>query len=54
MYHLTVDTDTTSPEGHAYRNLYRGSVIADAMAAWSKAVSDGEEYVMLEALREEA
>lgn len=31
--------------------LYDGPDAADAMAAWSKAVSDGVEYVTLESLR---
>jgi hypothetical protein len=31
---------------------YNGDQAADAMAAWSKAVTDGDEYVVIEALRE--
>lgn len=31
---------------------YNGPDAADAMAAWSKAISEGAEYVVLEALRE--
>ena len=31
--------------------LYDGPDVADAMAAFSKAISDGVEYVTLEALR---
>lgn len=31
---------------------YRGTDIADAMAAWSKGIEDGAEYVVIEALRE--
>lgn len=33
------------------RTVYSGPDAADAMAAWSKAVTDGTEYVFLEALR---
>lgn len=33
------------------RSLYRGDDFADAMAAWSRAVEAGGEYVMLESLR---
>lgn len=33
-----------------YRKLYEGHGHADAMAAWSKAISDGVEYVTLESL----
>ncbi len=47
-YHITVDADY-GPDGE-YRKLYDGTDIPDAMAAWSKAVSEGVEYVMLEAL----
>lgn len=35
------------------RVLYDGGNTTDAMAAWSNAVSEGVEYVFLEALREE-
>jgi len=35
-----------------YRAKYNGPQVADAMAAWSKAITDGAEYVVLEALRE--
>lgn len=31
-------------------NLYDGTDAADAMAAWSKAVSEGYEYVTLESM----
>lgn len=34
-----------------YRTLYDGTDLADAMAAWSKAIEDGVEYVTLESLR---
>lgn len=32
---------------------YNGEQAADAMAAWSAAITDGYEYVVIEALREE-
>ncbi len=32
--------------------LYDGTDAADAMAAWSKAISQGVEYVTIEALRD--
>lgn len=41
--------DAQSP-GHL--KLYDGTDVADAMAAFSKSISDGVEYVTLEALRE--
>ena len=31
---------------------YNGDQVADAMAEWSKAVSEGAEYIVIEALRE--
>lgn len=34
-----------------YTVVYDGTDIADAMAAYSKAISDGVEYVTLESLR---
>lgn len=34
-----------------YRTLYEGTSHEDAMAAWSKAVAAGVEYVTLESLR---
>lgn len=34
-----------------YRTLYDGPDAADATAAWSKAIQDGAEYVVLESLR---
>jgi hypothetical protein len=46
-YHYLVDADA----GNRGR-LYDGTDAADAMAAWSKAISDGAEYVTLEALRD--
>lgn len=38
--------------GKSYRALYNGGDAADAMAAWSKALTEGKEYIVLEALRE--
>ena len=35
-----------------YVTRYDGTDHADAMAAWSKAIQDGVEYVTLESLRE--
>lgn len=35
-----------------YRVLYSGTDHADALAAWSKAIEDGVEYVVLESLRD--
>lgn len=35
-----------------WKKLYDGHAIADAMAAYTAAILDGEEYVMLESLRE--
>lgn len=49
-YHLIVDVN----EGSKYQKLYDGSDITDAMASWSQAISDGREYVTLEALRKQA
>jgi hypothetical protein len=51
-YWYRVDADKGVALEGSYRKLYAGHDVADAIAAWSKAVSDGEEYVMLEALRE--
>lgn len=34
-----------------YRTLYDGNDAAEAMAIWSKAISDGVEYVTLESMR---
>ena len=51
-YYLQVDVDDAKPDTH-YRNVYQGTSVPDAMAAWSKAISDGAEYVMLEALRKD-
>ena len=38
-------------QGSSYAVTYDGTSAADAMAAWSKAISDGAEYVTIEALR---
>ena len=46
-YHYLVDANA----GNRGR-LYDGTDAADAMAAWSKAISRGVEYVTLEALRD--
>ena len=46
-YRYLVDADA----GNAGR-LYDGTDAADAMAAWSKAISRGVGYVTLEALRD--
>ena len=51
-YHLQVDVDRGGDAGSSYYNVYRGDSVPDAMAAWSKAISEGKEYVMLEALKE--
>lgn len=48
-YHIQVDA--VADPGKPYEKLYDGTSIPDAMAAWSKGISDGKEYVMLEALR---
>ena len=45
-YYVGVDN------GWDHRVPYNGPDAAEAMAAWSKAVTDGKEYVVLEALRE--
>jgi hypothetical protein len=39
-------------DGSKHTGLYNGPDAADAMAAWSRAVTAGHEYVMIEALRE--
>lgn len=39
-------------EGDEHASAYRGPDAADAMASWSRAVTEGREYVALEALRE--
>ena len=46
-YYVSVDSG-----GRHYDAKYNGDQAADAMAAWSKAITDGAEYAVLEALRE--
>ena len=46
-YHYFVESSDDT-----YIQHYIGVDVADAMAAFSKAISDGREYVMIEALRE--
>lgn len=55
-YYVSADyrDQLENPSGKRYRVLYNGSVAADAMAAWSKAVTEGAEYVVLESLKEMA
>ncbi len=51
VYHHTVMVDGDGPKGNrGIVYLYRGDDTADAMAAWSRAISDGDEYVTLESL----
>ena len=47
-----VDRAVTAPDGSKHYYLYRGGDIADAMAAYSKAIADGAEYVTLESMLE--
>jgi hypothetical protein len=47
-YRYLVETDGPSQA----RRRYDGTDAADAMAAWTKAILDGVEYVTLEALRD--
>ena len=47
-YHFRVESDGS----HGLKTRYDGTDAADAMAAWSKAISQGTEYVILEALRD--
>jgi hypothetical protein len=52
-YHHMVMVDGGGPEGkRGVIYLYRGDNAADAMAAWSQAITDGREYVTLESLKE--
>ena len=48
MYRYLVEVRRS---GDVTRRLYDGTDAADAMAAWSTAITDGGEYVTLEALR---
>jgi hypothetical protein len=50
-FHFVVETDDTRLSMRHCRR-YDGTDAADAMAAWSKAISQGIEYVTLEALRD--
>lgn len=49
-WHLvTVDAE----EGESrFARLYQGTDHADAMAAWSKGIQDGNDYVVLESLKD--
>jgi hypothetical protein len=49
-YLVESDTEAVNPSKPNSRKLYQGYDIADAMAAWSKAVSEGAEYIVMEAL----
>lgn len=49
---MTYNYYVSADNGGKNKPVYNGPDAADAMAAWSKAVSDGVEYVVLEALRE--
>ncbi len=48
MYNYYVSRD----DGERNVPVYNGNDAAEAMAAWSLAITDGVEYVVLEALRE--
>ena len=50
-YHFVVETDDARLTPR-HRRRYYGPDAADAMGAWSKAISQGIEYVTLEALRD--
>jgi uncharacterized protein (DUF736 family) len=50
-YSFRVETDDARLKPR-HRLRYDGIDAADAMAAWSKAISQGIEYVTLEALRD--
>jgi hypothetical protein len=47
-YRYLVETNGRFPA----RRQYDGTDAADAMAAWSKAIQEGVDYVTLEALRD--
>jgi hypothetical protein len=51
VYHHSVTSDAEEASGK-FRTLYSGTDHADAMAAWSKAIGEGHEYVVLESLIE--
>jgi hypothetical protein len=42
-----------SENNRRWKNWYKGHNVADAMAAYTTAILDGDEYVMLESLRQE-
>lgn len=48
MYNFYVSIN----DDHKSVPVYNGNDAAEAMAAWSKGVTDGHEYIVLEALRE--
>jgi hypothetical protein len=50
-YHYYVSVDNDNNDHHDTK--YNGDQAADAMAAWSKAITDGAEYATLEALRDQ-
>lgn len=51
LFHYYVDvSDGSAPSKHV--KAYDGNDAAEAMAAWSRGISDGHEYVTLEALRD--
>ena len=50
-YHYEVTTQDPKSKPR-YQVLYRGTDAADAMAAWSKAISSGIDYATLEALHD--
>lgn len=47
-YRHLVEVDGT---GVSHHRMYDGGDAADAMAAWSTAITDGAEYVTLESIR---
>jgi hypothetical protein len=44
-YYVSVANDAKARD-----TKYNGDQVADAMAAWSQAISDGAEYAVIEAL----
>lgn len=48
MFHYYVAVD----DGHKNVPVYSGYDAAEAMAAWSKGVTEGHEYIVLEAIQE--
>jgi hypothetical protein len=49
-YYVSSDDPEQAPKR---KKLYNGTDPADALAAWSEAVTEGKEYVLIEALRTE-